>query len=245
MIIPSLDFRKGKIVRLYKGNYLEKTDYQESYAHYIENCIKNDIKMMHIVDLDGAKNPNKKQFFLLKDILKDKRMNFQVGGGVRKEKDLEKLFSLGAKRVVLSSVIFEKNIDVKNWIQIYGNDSIVLALDVQIKRYFKEVVVSGWRNYTGISIEDIINEFLENNIKYILCTDISKDGTLTGPNLLLYSELVKKYPSISFQASGGVSSLHDIFNLKKTGVKNIIIGKAFLEKKFTFSEAINVEKNIF
>ncbi|CAL4318659.1 1-(5-phosphoribosyl)-5-[(5-phosphoribosylamino)methylideneamino]imidazole-4-carboxamide isomerase [Buchnera aphidicola] len=242
MIIPSLDFIQGKIVRLYKGNYLKKTQYQESYFLYIENCIKNNIKNLHIVDLDGARDPKRKQLHLLQDILKNKNINFQVGGGIRTEKDIEKLFFLGAKRVVLSSIIFKKKNVVKNWIERYGQERIVLALDIKIKNSFKEVVVAGWRNYTGICIEDIIDDFLENNIKYILCTDVSQDGTLNGPNLLLYSELIKKYPSIYFQASGGVSSINDIINLKKTGVKNIIIGKAFLEKKFTFFEAIQCLK---
>jgi phosphoribosylformimino-5-aminoimidazole carboxamide ribotide isomerase len=243
MIIPSLDFIKGKIVRLYKGNYKKKIEYKENYLSYIKKCIKNKIKTLHIVDLDGAKNPNKKQFDLFKEILKCKKINIQIGGGIRKEEDLEKFFLLGAKRIVISSLIFKKNFEVKNWIKRYGNENIVLALDIKIKNSFKEIVVSGWKNYTGVCIEDIIDEFLEHDVKYILCTDVSKDGTLNGPNVLLYSELVKKYPSIYFQASGGVSSLKDIINLKKTGVKNIIIGKAFLERKISFFEAMKCLKN--
>ncbi|CAL4318722.1 1-(5-phosphoribosyl)-5-[(5-phosphoribosylamino)methylideneamino] imidazole-4-carboxamide isomerase [Buchnera aphidicola (Chaitophorus sp. 3695)] len=238
MIIPSLDFYQGKIVRLYQGNYNLKKIYIQNYYIYIKKCIKNKIKNIHIVDLDGAENFNNKQNFLLKEILQIKNIDFQVGGGIRSRKDIEKLFSLGVKKVVIGSAIFEKRNEVKKWIQEYGINSIVLALDVVVKNNFTEVKISGWKKNTRQDINDILYDFSSTGVKNILCTDITKDGTLNGPNISLYHSLVKKYPYINFQSSGGVSRLQDIKDLKKIGIKDIIIGKAFLENKFTMTEAV-------
>ncbi|MCW5197610.1 1-(5-phosphoribosyl)-5-[(5-phosphoribosylamino)methylideneamino]imidazole-4-carboxamide isomerase [Buchnera aphidicola] len=246
MIIPSLDFYQGKIVRLYQGNYDLKKMYIQDYYTYIQDCIQNKIKNIHIVDLDGAKNFHNKQSFLLKEILQIKNINFQVGGGIRNKQDIEKLFSLGAKKVVIGSAIFEKKNEVKQWIQEYGKNSIVLALDVIVQNNFTEVIISGWKKNTGKDINDILSDFYFTGVKNILCTDITQDGTLNGPNISLYESLVKKYPRMNFQSSGGIGRLKDIINLKKIGIKDIIIGKAFLENKFTMTEAVQCwQKELF
>lgn len=238
MIIPSLDFSQGQIVRLYQGKYNLKKIYQEDYYVYIKNCIRNKIKSMHIVDLDGAKNFNNKQNSLLKEILQIKNIEFQVGGGIRNQKDLDKLFLFGAKKVVIGSAVFETPNEVKKWIQEYGIDVIILALDVVIKKNIIEVKTSGWKKNTKKDINDFLYDFNSMGIKNILCTDITQDGTLNGPNISLYKNLIKKYPMINFQSSGGIGKLQDIINLKKIGIKDIIIGKAFLENKFTVTEAV-------
>ncbi|CAL4318810.1 1-(5-phosphoribosyl)-5-[(5-phosphoribosylamino)methylideneamino] imidazole-4-carboxamide isomerase [Buchnera aphidicola (Chaitophorus populicola)] len=246
MIIPSLDFYQGKIVRLYQGNYGLKKIYEKDYYTYIQNCIQNKIKNFHIVDLDGVQNSYNKQNFLLKKILKIKNINFQVGGGIRKKQDIEKLFSLGAKKVVIGSAIFEKKNEVKKWIKEYGIDSIILALDVVVKNNFIEVKISGWKKNTGKDIHDVLYDFCLTGVRHVLCTDITKDGTLNGPNISLYKNLVKKYPFINFQSSGGISSLQDIQDLKRIGIKDIIIGKALLENKFTITEAVKCwQKELF
>ncbi|WP_343153816.1 1-(5-phosphoribosyl)-5-[(5-phosphoribosylamino)methylideneamino]imidazole-4-carboxamide isomerase [Buchnera aphidicola (Mindarus keteleerifoliae)] len=238
MIIPSIDIIKGKVVRLYQGKYSQIKKYSETVEHYIEQYLISNAEMIHLVDLDGAKNYEKRQTSFFKTLLLKKPNFFQIGGGVKNEKDIEILLSFGVKRVVIGSSALKNTDKVKKWLKNYGPERIALAIDIYIhKNSFKEVVISGWKERTGKSFENIISEFSSSGLKHVLCTDVSRDGTLSGPNFFLYKEISEKYQDIEFQASGGVSSLKDISILKKNKIKSIIIGKALLENKFTLLEA--------
>ncbi|WP_343189520.1 1-(5-phosphoribosyl)-5-[(5-phosphoribosylamino)methylideneamino]imidazole-4-carboxamide isomerase [Buchnera aphidicola] len=239
MIIPSLDFINGKIVRLYKGNYNKKKYYYNNVFETLSKYQSQGANFVHLVDLNGADNVKNKQNFFLKEILSSvKKINIQIGGGIRTQFDIDFLLESGAKRIVLSSLAINNKNFVKKIFTIYGSECIVLALDVKInKKKKKEIYINGWKINTKILLEDIIEYYLSFGLRYLLCTDISKDGTLLGPNINLYKEILKKYPKIHLQSSGGVSNINDIILLKKIGVNDIIIGKALLEEKFSFIEA--------
>ncbi|WAI11872.1 MAG: 1-(5-phosphoribosyl)-5-[(5-phosphoribosylamino)methylideneamino]imidazole-4-carboxamide isomerase [Buchnera aphidicola (Macrosiphum albifrons)] len=238
MIIPAFDLIDGRAVRLYQGDYLKKKNYDINLPCYLEEYKLKGIKIIHLVDLDGAKNSENRQIELFKKILSNTTVSIQIGGGIRTTKDISTLLNLGVKRVVIgSSVIHNKN-KVKKWLKMYGSESIVLALDIKINNNKKEIYIDGWQKRTNFILEEIIEYFLPSGLKHILCTDISKDGTLLGPNLNLYKEINNSFKSIHFQASGGIATLKDIISLKKTGIKSVIIGRSLLEKKFTIEEAV-------
>ncbi|QCI16939.1 1-(5-phosphoribosyl)-5-[(5-phosphoribosylamino)methylideneamino]imidazole-4-carboxamide isomerase [Buchnera aphidicola (Aphis helianthi)] len=238
MIIPAFDFLEGKAVRLHQGNYLEKKFYDIDLYQNLINYKKQGVKIIHLVDLNGTKNIKNRQLNLLKDIISYTNIPIQIGGGIRTEKDINMLFKLGFKRVVIGSSAITNQIEVKKWLRIYGSNKIVLALDVKIINNIKKISINGWLQDTNFTLEEIIDIFSSENLKHVLCTDISKDGTLSGPNITLYKEIVKKFKNIKFQASGGVSTLSDIISLKQTRVNSIIIGRSLLEKKFTIKEAL-------
>ncbi|QJC38470.1 1-(5-phosphoribosyl)-5-((5-phosphoribosylamino)methylideneamino)imidazole-4-carboxamide isomerase [Enterobacteriaceae endosymbiont of Donacia fulgens] len=239
MIIPAIDLIKGQVVRLHQGKFNLKRKYLYEPLFYIKKYIKQGAQKIHIIDLDGAKNPHKKQIILLKNIFKYNLPPIQLGGGIRCKKDIDLIFNLIPKiQIILGSSIIKNFKNVQKWFKLYNPNSIILALDIKInKKNEKIVFINGWQDKSNVIFENIIEKFLDLGLKHVLCTDISRDGTFLGPNINLYTEIVQKYPQIFFQASGGISSLQDIINLKKSGVKHIIIGRAFLEKKFTIQEA--------
>ncbi|QCI21992.1 1-(5-phosphoribosyl)-5-[(5-phosphoribosylamino)methylideneamino]imidazole-4-carboxamide isomerase [Buchnera aphidicola] len=244
MIIPAFDLINGKAVRLYQGNYYHQKNYDINLHSSLKEYALKGVKLVHLVDLDGAKNIKSRQLELLKKILSYSTIPIQIGGGIRNEQDIEMLLNLGAKRVVIGSICILNKSKVKEWLKRYGSDVIVLALDIHISRSSKkEIYIHGWQKKTDYSLEEIIEYFLSDNLKHVLCTDISKDGTLLGPNVKLYTEIVQSFKQIEFQASGGISELQDILTLKKTGVQNVIIGRALLEKKFTIKEALKCWQN--
>ncbi|XBC37758.1 MAG: 1-(5-phosphoribosyl)-5-[(5-phosphoribosylamino)methylideneamino]imidazole-4-carboxamide isomerase [Buchnera aphidicola (Meitanaphis microgallis)] len=244
MIIPSIDLINGKIVRLYQGKKNFQTFYEDCIDDVLSDYHSHGATIIHLVDLDGAFDPKKKQTHIIKALLSDSNFNLQVGGGIRDYEDIELLLSLGVKRIVIgSSAIYTPN-RVIDWLKEYGSDTIVLALDLRITcGKHKEVMVDAWKNVSGISLEKLINKFSPLGLKHVLCTDVSKDGTLLGPNVDLYKDLVTSYNHICFQSSGGVGSLSDIVSIKKSGVKDVIIGRALLEKKFSLIEAIKCWQN--
>jgi len=238
MIIPAFDLIQGKPVRLYQGDYSHKIKYNINLYKCLKDYEMKGVKSIHLVDLDGAKNITKRQIEVFKNIIAYTNIPIQIGGGIRNEDDINMFLNLGVKRIVIGSSVIKNQVEVKKWLKNYGSDVIILALDVIIKNNKKEIAIHGWQEKTNITLEQVIDDFSPIGLKNVLCTDISKDGTLSGPNNILYKEIVEKFKHIKFQASGGVSKLKDIVSLKKTGVNSVIIGRSLLEKKFTIKEAL-------
>lgn len=239
MIIPAIDLIQGKTVRLYQGSYDKTTEYQQTPLQLRDLYAEAGAGILHLVDLTGAKNAADRQLELLTTLMKNAPLPVQVGGGVRTAADVEQLLAAGASRVVVGSVAIREPETVQGWLRTYGGDKIVLALDVSINAKGDKTLPShGWIEESTITLEQVLDGFIAAGAKHVLCTDISKDGTLQGPNVALYAELVQKYPQIQWQASGGVGSLADIKALKPTGVAGVILGRALLEGKFTVEEAI-------
>ncbi len=239
MMIPAIDLINGEVVRLYQGDYQQKTNYQTTPQAQQQIYANAGAKVMHFVDLDGAKDSQKRQLSTLKTLMPHETMTIQVGGGIRNENDVKQLFSLGADRVVIGSLAIKQPELVLGWLAKYGNEKIVLALDIKIDHQGnKTLPTHGWVKDSGVTLDNLMAQYINANIKHILCTDISKDGTLTGTNVALYHELCQKYPSVAWQASGGIGSLEDIKALIPTGVSGVILGRSLLEGKFTLEEAI-------
>lgn len=239
MIIPSLDFIQGKIVRLYQGKYSHKMYYENNTIQQIDQYIKHGSKYIHLVDLDGCDQPMNRQKSILKIISYfNNKIDFQVGGGIRSEKDIQDLLDMGVSKIVIgtSAILFPDRF--KEWLKKYGCNNFVLAVDVHINHYNeKKIAIHGWKTITNIDLDNIICYFFSYGLKNILCTDISRDGTFAGPNIDLYKSLKEKFPYIILQSSGGISSLSDLCRLKASNVEHVIIGRALLENKFTFLEA--------
>ncbi len=244
MIIPALDLIDGKVVRLHQGDYGQQRDYGNDPLPRLQEYQQQGGEVLHLVDLTGAKDPAARQIPLLRKLLAGVSVPVQVGGGIRSEDDVAALLEAGAARVVIGSTAVRQPDVVKQWFTRFGADALVLALDVRIAADgSKNIAVSGWQEDSGVTLEQIVDEFLPYGLKHVLCTDISRDGTLSGSNVALYQEVCARYPQVAFQSSGGIGSLEDIAALRGSGVKGVIVGRALLEGKFTVKEAIACWQN--
>ncbi|MEB5924051.1 1-(5-phosphoribosyl)-5-[(5-phosphoribosylamino)methylideneamino]imidazole-4-carboxamide isomerase [Franconibacter daqui] len=244
MIIPALDLIDGKVVRLHQGDYGQQRDYGSDPLPRLQDYEAQGAQVLHLVDLTGAKDPAKRQIPLLQKLLAGVSVPVQVGGGVRMEEDVAALLEAGASRVVVGSTAVKSPETVQQWFKRFGADALVLALDVRIDEAGrKQVAVSGWQENSGVTLEALVESYLPFGLKHVLCTDISRDGTLSGSNVALYEEVCARYPQVAFQSSGGIGDLNDIRALHSTGVQGVIVGRALLEGKFTVTEAIQCWQN--
>ncbi|WP_024550501.1 1-(5-phosphoribosyl)-5-[(5-phosphoribosylamino)methylideneamino]imidazole-4-carboxamide isomerase [Siccibacter turicensis] len=244
MIIPALDLIDGTVVRLHQGDYGQQRDYGSDPLPRLQAYQAQGAEVLHLVDLTGAKDPAKRQIPLLKTLVAGVSVPVQVGGGVRSEEDVEALLNAGVARVVIGSTAVKSPEVVKQWFTRFGAEQLVLALDVRIDDAGnKQVAVSGWQENSGVTLEALVEQFLPVGLKHVLCTDISRDGTLAGSNVDLYKEVCARFPQVAFQASGGIGGLADISALTDSGVSGVIVGRALLEGKFTLTEAIQCWQN--
>lgn len=244
MIIPALDLIDGQVVRLHQGDYGQQRQYGHDPLPRLQDYQRQGAEVLHLVDLTGAKDPSARQIPLLQTLLAGVSVPVQVGGGIRSEQDVEALLAAGASRVVIGSTAVKQPKTVQQWFTRYGADALVLALDVRIDdQGVKNIAISGWQENSGITLEETVESYLPFGLKHVLCTDISRDGTLQGSNVALYREICASYPQVAFQASGGIGSLDDIRALRDSGVKGVIVGRALLEGKFTVTEAISCWQN--
>lgn len=244
MIIPAIDLIDGCVVRLHQGNYGARRDYGEDPLVRLQRYQASGAQLLHIVDLTGAKDPKARQIPLLRELLGSLSIPVQTGGGIRSADDVRSLLDAGAARVVAGSAAVKRTDEVAGWMKTFGADKLVLALDVRINKAGNaEVAVSGWQENSGVLMDDLIRAFEPSGLRYVLTTDISKDGTLAGPNTALYAKLAQTFPNIDFQASGGIGSLDDIRAVSHTGAAGVIVGRALLEGKFTLEEAIECWPN--
>ncbi|ANE77181.1 1-(5-phosphoribosyl)-5-[(5-phosphoribosylamino)methylideneamino]imidazole-4-carboxamide isomerase [Dickeya solani] len=244
MIIPALDLIDGQVVRLHQGDYGQQRQYGSDPLPRLQDYQQQGAPVLHLVDLTGAKDPSARQIPLLKTLLAGVSVPVQVGGGIRTEQDVEALLAAGASRVVIGSTAVKQPERVQQWFTRYGADALVLALDVRIDAGgVKNIAISGWQENSGITLEQTVERYLPFGLKHVLCTDISRDGTLQGSNVELYREISARYPQVAFQASGGIGSLADIAALRGSGVQGVIVGRALLEGKFNVTEAISCWQN--
>ena len=244
MIIPAIDLIDGQVVRLYQGSYDQTTEYSFSPLALRDQYAAAGSPILHVVDLSGAKDASKRQLALLTELMTKAPLIIQVGGGVRSEQDVQELLAAGASRVVIGSLAIRQPELVQSWLRTYGGERIVLALDVAINAEGEKTLPShGWIEASNVTLEQVLDGFIAAGAKHVLCTDISKDGTLSGSNVALYQELTKAYPQIAWQASGGIGCLDDIRALRGSGVAGVILGRSLLEGKFTLEEAIACWQN--
>ena len=244
MIIPALDLIGGEVVRLYQGDYDQKTTYSFNPVEQFQLYQKAGAEWLHLVDLDGAKDTSARQLTTIKELIEKTDAKVQVGGGIRSEDDVQQLLDIGAQRVVIGSLAVKQPELVAAWMEKYGPEHIVLALDINIDEDGnKHVAIAGWQETSAMTLEQLIEHYQQVGLKHVLCTDISRDGTLQGSNVELYREMTAKYPGIAWQSSGGIGGLSDIVDLKPTAVAGVIVGRALLEGKFTAEQAFNSWQN--
>ncbi|MDR3433033.1 MAG: 1-(5-phosphoribosyl)-5-[(5-phosphoribosylamino)methylideneamino]imidazole-4-carboxamide isomerase [Rouxiella aceris] len=244
MIIPALDLIEGSVVRLHQGDYGQQRDYGNSPLPRLQDYQAQGAQVLHLVDLTGAKDPAARQIPLLKQLVAGVSIPVQVGGGIRSEEDVAALLEAGVARVVVGSTAVKHPELVQQWFTRFGADALVLALDVRIDNAGnKQVAVSGWQENSDSTLEQVVEQFLPFGLKHVLCTDISRDGTLAGSNVELYREVCQRFPQVAFQASGGIGCLDDIAALRGSGVKGVIVGRALLDGKFNVTEAISCWQN--
>ncbi len=240
MIFPAIDLMDGGCVRLLKGDFDRRTNYSTNpieVAHSFEN---SGAKWLHVVDLDGAKNPMTSQSELIVNIAKSVNIKIQTGGGLRNLDQVEFLLSSGINRVVIGSLAVKDPNLVKGWMQAIGSDKFVLAIDIFLDLDgTPRPTTNGWTQISKQSLWQVIDEFLGVGLKTILVTDIAKDGDLQGANIALYQDIMSRYPGLDLISSGGVGSLKDVRDLKALNPAGIIIGKALYENKFTLDQAIS------
>lgn len=236
MIIPAMDLLQNRVVRLYQGDYKKTQFYDIDPLELVRGYQAEGAEVIHIIDLEGARNAAARQLDLISEVVKATGARFQVGGGVRAESDVAELLDIGVERVIIGSLAINEPEKVNSWIQSYGKDQIVLALDVSIDADGNRwLPTKGWQSASGQRLEDVLAAYTD--IQHVLCTDISRDGTLKGSNTVLYEEVVKVYSSIAWQASGGIGSLSNVKDVAGTGASGVIVGKALLDGIFTLKEA--------
>lgn len=231
-IIPAIDIIEGKCVRLTKGDYSQKKIYNE---HPLEVALQFEdagLKRLHLVDLDGAKAGTVKNWKVLETIAGKTALQIDFGGGVKSSKDVDIIFECGAAWATIGSMAVKDEQQFISWLQQFGPGKFLLGADVKNEK----IAVSGWTETTEIWIYDFIQKYLEHGIQQLFCTDVAKDGLLEGPSTDLYKSIIEKFPGLHFIASGGVSSMNDLDELRNIGCKGAIVGKAIYEGRLKLTE---------
>lgn len=239
IVYPAIDLRHGKCVRLSQGRFDQATTYADDPVVVARDFAAAGASWLHVVDLDGAKDGNAAQMKLVLRIAAESGLKVQTGGGIRSEAQIEACFAGGIARVVVGSLALTNPGLVATWLDRFGRDRIVLALDVRPAEDGSwPVATHGWQKESGKTLFDVIDEYGAAYMRHVLCTDVSRDGLLAGPNLDLYRALTQRYQKLRVQASGGVASVDDLARLKATGVAGAVVGKALYEGKVALAEAL-------
>ncbi|MBR5688000.1 MAG: 1-(5-phosphoribosyl)-5-[Prevotella sp.] len=226
-LIPAIDIIDGKCVRLTKGDYNRKNIYRDSPVDVAKEFEAKGFRRLHIVDLDGAKSRHIVNGRILEEIKSMTNLVVDFGGGIKTDEDISTAFSCGADMVTIGSVAVKEKKLFLRWLETYGPDRIILGADVRDGF----VSVSGWLEDTSLELLPFLEDYIRHEVKNVLCTDISKDGTLSGPATMLYQQVMQHFPTLHLIASGGVSCTEDIFALDEAGIPAVVFGKAYYEGK--------------
>ncbi|WP_185878051.1 1-(5-phosphoribosyl)-5-[(5-phosphoribosylamino)methylideneamino]imidazole-4-carboxamide isomerase [Blattabacterium cuenoti] len=230
-IIIAIDLIDNKCVRLTQGNFFKKKIYSNDPLEVSLILKDNGISRLHLVDLDGARTGKIVHWNILNKIAKNTDLIIDFGGGINKNDDIKAVFDNGASIATVGSIAINNPLLLKEWIKTY-EDKILLGIDI----INNKIAIQGWKKIYNIHIFDFIDKIYSYNIKNIFCTDIQKDGSLSGPSFYLYKKIIKKYPKLNLIASGGVSNIKDVKNLIKMGCHGVIVGKAFYERKILLKD---------
>ena len=231
-LIPAIDIIDGKCVRLTKGDYDQKKVYNETPVEVAKEFERLGFKRLHVVDLDGAKAKHIVNVEVLKGITSNTNLVVDFGGGIKSEEDLQKAFEAGAQMVTLGSIAVTDRDFTCRCIERFGAEKIVLGADVRNGK----ISINGWKEDSADDLMPFLQFYAEKGIKNVLCTEISKDGTLAGPAIELYKEIMQQFPDFHLIASGGVSSNEDIEALDEAGIPAVVFGKAFYEGRIDISK---------
>lgn len=231
-LIPAIDIIDGKCVRLTKGDYGQKKVYNDDPVAQAKEFEKLGMKRLHVVDLDGAKAKHVVNVDVLRGITAATGLKVDFGGGIKSDDDIEKAFAAGASLVTIGSIAVSQPDTFMRWLDRYGADKVILGADVRNGL----VSINGWKEDTSEKLLPFLARYVKAGVKNVLCTEISRDGTLSGPSTDLYREVMKAFPGIHLIASGGVGRNEDIIELDEAGIPAVVFGKAWYEGKINLEE---------
>jgi phosphoribosylformimino-5-aminoimidazole carboxamide ribotide isomerase len=232
-IIPAIDLLDGEVVRLHKGDYDQATVYNDNPVEEAHKFKEAGFNHIHVVDLNGAKEGRFINLKHIKKIIQELGLSVQTGGGIRSYEDASMLLDEGISKIICSSMAVKNQ---QTWLAVlddYG-DQAILGMDLKDGK----VAYGGWLETLDQSLEDFLEPMIKRGLSTVLCTDISKDGTLEGPNLELYQKLKKQFPGLRFIASGGVADVSDLQQLSKQNLYGVVVGRAYYENKISLEQLI-------
>jgi phosphoribosylformimino-5-aminoimidazole carboxamide ribotide isomerase len=233
-LVPAIDIIGGQCVRLTKGDYDQKTVYRDSPSEVAKEFEDLGFRRLHVVDLDGAKSRHIVNDAVLKAITTETGLTVDFGGGIKTDEDIEKAFASGASMVTVGSIAVTRPELFIGWLEKYGAERMILGADVR----HGKISINGWKEDSQEDLLPFLKKYIDAGVKNVLCTEISKDGTLSGPATDLYKEIMDAYPDIRLIASGGVSSIDDIRALDAAGIPSVVFGKAIYEGKINLNELL-------
>ena len=231
-VIPAIDLIDGKCVRLTKGDYNQKKQYDASPLDMALRYQDIGIRRLHVVDLDGAKSSSPKNLHVLEEIAIRTSLEIEWGGGIKSDQALYDAYNAGADYLIIGSVAVSKPDLFARWLDEYGGGRLILGADINDGR----VAINGWLEKSKQTIDALIDRFIPHGLREVICTDISKDGMLQGPTFDLYARLQAKYPEQDIIVSGGISKMDDIQRLNEMNLRHVIVGKAIYEGRITLEE---------
>lgn len=231
-LIPAIDLIEGQCVRLTQGDYARKTVYESDPVKVAKGFESMGFKRLHIVDLDGAKSKHIVNSETLKAITTATKLKVDFGGGIKTDEDIQTAFACGAEIVTVGSIAVTQPELFLQWLDKYGADKLILGADVR----HGKVSINGWKEDSEMELLPFLKTYTDHGVKNVLCTEISKDGTLAGPATELYQQIMATYPQLHLIASGGISGNQDIMELDKAGIPAVVFGKAFYEGRIDIQE---------
>jgi len=239
IVYPALDIRGGRVVRLRQGDYAQETHYGDDPLPRAQAFEAQGAGWMHLVDLDAARAGGYTLAPLLSAIRAGTGLQVQTGGGVRGRDDVARILDAGASRVVVGSLAVREPTQVIGWLEEFGAERITIALDArQDDEGQWQLPVHGWTENAGVTLDALAERYAQAGLRHLLCTDIARDGMLTGPNLALYRHLTARLPGVAVQASGGVRDVADVAAARAAGCAGAVLGKALLEQRMDLAEAL-------
>ena len=235
-IIPAIDIIDGNCVRLTQGDFGKMKVYREDPVEVALEFQNADLEYLHLVDLDGAKKGKVVNWKVIEEIQAKTVLNVDFGGGVKTEEEVERLLGLGISQINVGSLAVKEPEKFIEWLKKYGGENFVLSADIKNE----DVLINGWLESTGLRLFDLVDRFTKEGLEYLTCTDINTDGMLKGPNFDLYKKLKTRFKGLKVIASGGVSSINDLVELKKIKVHGVIVGKAIYEGRIKLNEFKNI-----
>jgi len=232
LIIPAIDLYENKIVRLRKGDFNQVTFYEQTPLAKAKEFEQHGFEWIHIVDLLGSKTGTISVEAIILEIKKDTKLKIEFGGGIRNSQMVSQLFEFGIDKIILGSISVKNKIEFETIVKNFPPQNFIIAVDALDEM----LAVSGWTEATAISIYEHIEYCLQFGLTHFLCTDISKDGMLTGTNIKLYKNILTRFPNINLIASGGIKDLDDVKKVRDINPYGVVIGKAIYENKIDLKE---------
>ena len=239
IVFPAIDLIQGKCVRLTEGRFDTLKEYSADPIDIAKKYEDAGLSHLHVVDLDGARSKKVKQYRILEAIAAKTNLKVDFGGGIQSVDDLNIVFESGAHQANVGSLAVAMPEVFAVWLETYGREKIILASDVKDKM----IAAHAWKDISNFHLFQLIDSFSSKGLKYVTCTDISKDGMLQGVNQELYKELIEKYPDLFVTASGGVHHVDDLIKLKEIKCSGVIVGKAIYENKISLKELYDIQYN--